>query len=40
LATLPVGFYSVQVVSEEGAQKSFVVEIQNQKTTSVVLETE
>ena len=41
LVTLPVGFYSVQVFSEnEISQKSFTVEIQNQKTTSVMLETE
>ncbi len=41
LVTLPVGFYSVRVLpgSDTGNQKSFIVEVQNQKTTSIVLET-
>lgn len=38
-AMLPVGFYSVRVLDESGGgQKSFTIEIQSQKTTSVMLE--
>jgi hypothetical protein len=40
LITLPVGLYSVQVASDDGfTEKSFIVEVQNQKNTSVMLET-